>query len=176
MRGSRSRTGRDGRAISTAVFSFGLLVACATAVAAQEPERLTDGVAVKLGARRLELRACRDDVVRVLDAAPGAFFGRQSLMTVAGACQQTALEVKPRPDGFELSTKRLVVRVAMPEGRLSFRDHEGRILIAEKEGGGRSIEPAEVMGEKTAHVQAAFEPNAEESFYGLGAHQNGLMD
>ena len=79
MRGSRSRTGRDGRAISTAILSLGLLVSCAAAVAAQEPERLTDGVALKLGARRLELRACRDDVVRVIDAAPGAFFGRQSL-------------------------------------------------------------------------------------------------
>ena len=49
MSGSRSRTGRDGRAISTALFSLGLLVVCATAVVAQEPERLADGVA--LGAR-----------------------------------------------------------------------------------------------------------------------------
>ena len=135
MRGSRSRTGRDGRAISTAILSLGLLVPCAARVAAQEPERLTDGVAVKLGARRLELRACRDDVVRVLDAAPGAFFSRQSLMTVTGACQPTAFEVKPRPDGFELTTKRLVVRVAMPEGRLTLRDREGR--IADRREGGR---------------------------------------
>jgi len=172
--GFRGRTGRVGRAISSAILSIGLLAPCAASTA-EEPERLTDGIAVKLGARRLELRACRDDVVRVLDAAPGTLFGRQSLMTVAGACQQTAFEVKPRPDGFELSTKRLVVRVALPEGRLSFRDHEGRILIAEKEGGARSLEPAEVMGEKTAHVQAEFEHYPGEAFYGLGAHQNGLM-
>jgi alpha-D-xyloside xylohydrolase len=175
MSASRSRTGRGEGAIPTAVLALGLLVPCAATLAAQEPERLADGVALKLGARRLELRACRDDVVRVIDAAPGAFFARQSLMTVKGACQPTAFETKPRPDGFDFVTKRLVVRVAMPEGRLSFRDREGRILIAEKEAGARSIEPAEVMGEKTAHVQAQFEHYAGEAFYGLGAHQNGLM-
>ena len=132
---------------------------------------------MKLGARRLELRACRDDVVRVLDAAARAPSSAASRsITVAGACQPTAFEVKPRPDGFELATKRLVVRVAMPDGRLSFRDHEGRMLLAEKEGGARSLEPAEVMGEKTAHVQAEFEHDPGEAFYGLGAHQNGLMN
>src|SRR4030095_7429881 len=80
-----------------------------------------------------------------------------------------------RPSGVCPSTKRRVVRVALPEGRLSFRDHEGRILVAEKEGGARSVEPAEVMGEKAAHVQAEFEHYSGEAFYGLGAHQNGLM-
>jgi len=97
MSGRRCRTGRDARATG-AILSIGLLLACATrGVAAQEPERLADGVALTLGARRLELRACRDDVVRVIDAPPGAFFKRQSLMTVAGACQPTTFEVKPRP-------------------------------------------------------------------------------
>ena len=32
------------------------------------------------------------------------------------------------------------------------------------------------MGETTAHVQAEFEPYPGEAFYGLGAHQNGLMN
>jgi len=131
---------------------------------------------VSLGARRLELRACRDDVVRVLDARPGSFFSRQSISTVAGACQPTAFDVRTLADGFELATRRLVVRVTLPEGRLSFRDAEGRVLLAEKEGVARRIEPAEVMGEQTSHVQAEFEPASGESFYGLGAHQNGLMD
>src|SRR4029450_5690976 len=112
---------------------------------------------------------------RLAFPAAGGFLPRQSLLTVSSACQPTVFEVKPRPDGFELTTKRLVVRVATPEGRLSFRDHEGRILIAEKEGGGRSLEPAEVMGEATAHVQAEFERYPGEAFYGLGAHQGGLM-
>ena len=159
-----------------AALVIGMLVPGPSHAATEAPERLPDGIAFGLGARRLELRACRDDVVRVVDAAPGAFFSRRSLMTVAGACQPTDFAVRPRPDGFELATKRLVARVELPAGRVTFLDAEGRLLIAEKEGGGRQVEPAEVMGETTAHVQAEFEHYPGEAFYGLGAHQNGLMN
>ena len=41
----------------------------ASAASAPVVERLADGVAL-IGERRLEVRACRDDVVRVLDAPP----------------------------------------------------------------------------------------------------------
>src|SRR5208337_5420164 len=41
---------------------------------------------------------------------------------------------------------------------------------------GRSITPAEVLGEKTNHVQQQWEPNADESLYGLGENQLGLVD
>src|SRR5262245_3491819 len=135
-------------------FPVFLLLASALGAAAQPPERIADGVAVALAGRRLELRACRDDVVRVIDAPSAAFFARRSIATVADACRPTAFEVKERPDGFELATKRLVARVHLPEGRVTFLDRDGRTLLAEKTGGGRSIAPAEVMGEKTAHVRA----------------------
>ena len=59
---------------------------------------------------------------------------------------------------------------------MTFLDRAGRLLLAEKKGGGRSLVPAQVMGEATFHVQAEFEPAAGEALYGLGAHQNGLMN
>jgi alpha-D-xyloside xylohydrolase len=155
---------------------LGLLAMAVSPAQAAAPERLADGVAVTLGARRLELRACREDVIRVTDAAPGPFFSRHSLMTVEGACRPTAFELRTRSDGFELVTSSLVARVTLPDGRVTFLDAKDRPLLAEKQGGGRSITPSEVMGEATAHVQAEFEPNAGEAFYGLGAHQGGLMN
>ena len=50
-------------------------------------ERLKDGIASKVGERRWIARR-RDDLVRVAEAAPGPFFARQSLMTVAGAASR----------------------------------------------------------------------------------------
>ena len=49
------------------------------------------------------------------------------------------------------------------------------LFRSEKRDGGKSILPAQVMGESTFHVQAEFEPAPGEALYGLGAHQNGLM-
>ena len=57
-----------------------MLLAAAPAGAAVE--RLADGVAVAVGAHRLEVRACREDVFRVVYAPAGPFFARQSLVTV----------------------------------------------------------------------------------------------
>ena len=143
---------------------------------AQGVERLADGVAVPLGAHRLELRVCRDDVVRVLYAPPGLFFARQSIVTVPSACRPTDFEVQAGPDAVAVTTERLVARIALPGGAVTFLDREGRVLLAEKAGGGKALTPAQVMGESTFHVQAQFEPAAGEALYGLGAHQNGWMN
>ena len=59
-----------------------LLAGPAAGASGQGFERLADGVAVTVGGRRLEVRACREDIVRVLFAPPGAFFARRSLATV----------------------------------------------------------------------------------------------
>jgi alpha-D-xyloside xylohydrolase len=144
--------------------------------AADSVERLKDGVALAVGERRLEVRACRDDIVRVVYAPPGPFFSRQSIVPVPDACQTTTFEVDTKADAVTLNTKRLRVRIARPNGAVTFLDRDGRLLLAEKTGGGKTIVPAEVMGEQTAHVQAEFEPAAGEGLYGLGAHQAGLLN
>ena len=153
-----------------------LLLGGIPAAFGQEVQRLKDGVALTLGERRLEVRVCREDVVRVAYAPPGRFFTRESLVTVADACRPTEFEVQTGGDAVALTTKRLTARVALPSGAVTFLDREGRTLLAEKKGGGKSMVPAQVMGETTSHVQAEFEPSPGEALYGLGAHQNGLMD
>ena len=152
-----------------------LLLGAAAAASAQDFERLADGVAVPIGDRRLELRICRDDIVRVVYAPPGGFFARKTLMTVADACRPTDFEVQAGPDALAVTTARLVARVALPGGAVSFLDRQGRTLLAEKQGGGKAMTAAQVMGESTFHVQAEFEPSPGEGLYGLGAHQNGWM-
>jgi alpha-D-xyloside xylohydrolase len=139
-------------------------------------ERLPDGVAVPVGGRRLEVKACRDDIVRVLFAPPGAFFARTSLAVVPGACRPTDFELQAGGDAVAMVTRRMVARIALPSGEVAFFDRDGRPLLAEKRGGGKTLAPAQVMGEATHHVQAEFEPAAGEAFYGLGAHQHGLMN
>ena len=69
--------------------------------------------------------------------------------------EPTPFEVKTGSGGLDVTTKRLTARIALPSGAVSFLDREGRVLLAEKAGGGRSLVPARVMEEETFHVQAA---------------------
>ena len=180
--GSRMAEGRDGKApLATGpgrrlrdaflAFLFPVLAASASG-----QERLGDGVSLAIGERRLEVRVCRDDVVRVVFAPPGPFFARRSLVTVDGACRPTPFEVHAADDVVAVTTKRLTARIARPSGAVTFLDRQGRTLLQEKKSGGKSLVPARVMGEGTFHVQAEFEPGSGEAIYGLGAHQNGFMD
>src|SRR5262245_22922739 len=93
---------------------------------AQTVERLNDGVALAAGGRRLEVRACRDGVMRVLDAPPGPFFARRSLITVPEACRPTRFEVKTGASSIDVITERLVARIALPGGAVTFLDRQGR--------------------------------------------------
>jgi len=153
-----------------------LLSWLAVAVRAEGFERLGDGVAVPIGERRLELRVCRERIIRVAYGPAGEFFSRKSLVTVAAACRPTEFEVQVGGDALAVRTARLTVRIALPSGSVDFLDRQGRTLLAEKRGGGKTLTPAEVMGEAVFHVQAEFEPNEGEALYGLGAQQNGWMD
>jgi alpha-D-xyloside xylohydrolase len=67
------------------------------------------------------------------------------------------------------------VRVDLATGAVSFLDASGKPVLAEK-AGGRTLTPAEVQGEKAFHISQQWEPNADESLYGLGQRQIGILD
>jgi alpha-D-xyloside xylohydrolase len=153
-----------------------LLLATGSIAGAQVPDRIKDGVALVVGDRRLEVRVCRDDIVRVLFAPPGGFFARPSIVVVPDGCAATPFDLKTSGGFATVTTKRLTARIALTSGAVTFLDPQGRTLLAEKQGGGKTLTAAEVMGESAYHVRAEFEPSTGEAFYGLGAHQNGLMN
>ncbi len=167
------------RRLAIGILAWGLtsaLSSLAGPTTAVEFERLPDGVAVAVGGKQLQVRVCRDDILRVSYAPPGDFFARETLMTVDTACGPTEWELDASDASIEVSTSRLTARVELPTGVVTFLDRDGRVLLAERHGGGKTINAAEVMGERTFHVQAEFEPVEGEAFYGLGQHQSGFFN
>lgn len=139
-------------------------------------ERLPDGIVVPYGDGLLKLQVCTEGIVRVAYAKDRAFFTRESYMLDPKRARETpSWTVAENADTVSLRTARLEARVDRRAGAVSFYDAAGRLLLAER-AGGRTLEPAEVMGEKTAHVRQVWAANADESLYGLGHHQLGLMD
>src|SRR3954454_829272 len=141
----------------------------ATTTPAAGAEVADDGIVVPTrdGVVKLQVRAA--GIVRVMYSADRAFFSRPSLVVVP----ETANE-KPffRVSGDErsptLDTGVIRATVSSETGRVSFFDEQNRRLLAE---GSRSIEPAAVMDQRTAHVRQTWEPRDGESLYGLGQHQ-----
>ncbi len=139
-------------------------------------ERLSDGIVVPCADGLLKVQVCTDAIVRVAFAKDRAFFARESYMLDPQRQLATAAwSVAEAADAISLRTARLEARVDRKTGAVSFFDATGRLLLAER-AGGRTLEPAEVMGERTAHVRQVWAANDDESLHGLGHHQLGLMD
>ena len=139
------------------------------------PEKLADGIIVPLKDTFLKVEVYGDNIVRIACAKDRAFFARQSVMTEPKQAVKTDWSLKTENGEAVLATARLQVHVNLATGAVSFFDASGKPILAEK-ADGRTITPAEVQGEQTFHVRQQWEPNADESLYGLGQRQIGILD
>ena len=124
---------------------------------------------------RLRIDVCADDIVRVAFAKDDALFARPSLMAAPKRCTSPTWKLTKTDKAATLATAKLRVTVDLTTGAVAFADAAGRRILAER-AGGRSLTPATVMGERTHHVRQQWESQEGERLYGLGQHQQGLVD
>ena len=129
-----------------------------------------------IGTGQLKLDVCAPDVIRVAYATNPAFFTRQTLATAPKRCDMTPWELVQTQTEATLRTTRLELRVNLENGQVAFYDRTGTLIVAEKQGGGRTLTAATVQGEQTNRVRQEWEPNDGEALYGLGNYQLGLMN
>jgi len=158
-----------------------ILVLCAAVYAldsqiyAAVPEKQSDGIIVSVPNGFVKVGLRGDNIVRVAFAKDRAFFERKSLSVLREPSAWSIWTLKSDSHQATITTARLKIRVDLASGAVSFLDSAGKPILSEKTGG-RGITPAEVQGEQTFHVQQQWEPNADESLYGLGENQLGLVD
>jgi alpha-D-xyloside xylohydrolase len=139
------------------------------------PEKLSDGIVVPINGTFLEVEVFADNVIRIAAAKDRAFLAHSTPATEVRHPEKTRWKLDTRDGVATLSTAKLQVRVNLVTGAVAFFDSNGKPILAEK-ADGRTITPAEVQGEQTSHVRQQWEPNADESLYGLGQRQIGILD
>jgi alpha-D-xyloside xylohydrolase len=129
---------------------------------------------LQVGDKFLKVEACAPNIIRVACARQRSFFSRPSLVVLP---QRKPPKCKVTHAAREtiFTTSRLQVRVSSATGAVTFLDADGNAILAERSRG-RKITPAKVEGERTFHVQQRWEANADESLYGLGQRQLGILD
>ena len=132
------------------------------------------GIQIAVGDKTLDIELCAANVVRVAVAKSPTFFARESLMIATPKkCKYTADRVVSSPTQIEITTPKLTVRADPTTGAVSFLDPAGKTILAES---GRTLTAATVQGEATTSVRQEWQPNDDESLYGLGQHQHGLLN
>ncbi|TPG65941.1 TIM-barrel domain-containing protein [Hymenobacter nivis] len=170
--------------IPLASFRLGFLAALALPAAAQSPavQRLPDGVLVHLApARALAVRTVRlqvvaNNIVHVRSSPLDSVSTVPSLMAVGPQGPAAAWQFKQKKGEATLSTATLNATVSLATGAVTFTDKKGNVLLAEPAGGGASFVPMQADGQAFYAVRQAFASPADEGLYGLGQHQNGVMN
>lgn len=145
-------------------------------------EKQKDGVLFKLEKQKstdaalLKIQICSDEIIRVIASPVESFSTRKSLMLNKTEWQNVSWDVKENGDYAEITTSKLLVKVNIQNGVISFYDKSGKLLLEENNIANKTITPAEVMGEQTYHIRQIFNSPKDEAFYGLGAHQYGDMN
>jgi len=135
-----------------------------------------DGLTLAIHGGLLNVTPVSDRVIRVAFSKDRNYFSRSSFAVVP----QTVLpagkwKLESQPTEWVLTTAALQVHVNRTTSAVSFYDLKGRRLAAELPDG-RSMESARVQGEDTFHVRQEWVPSEDESLYGLGENQLGLLD
>lgn len=148
----------------------------------QTYRKQADGVLFELKKQKdtdpqwLRIQVCTPEIIRVLATSEKSFSNRPSLMVDKTNWIPIPFSVEMNGNLIEISTSKTVVKVNSKTGVVAFFDAHGQLLLQERAEGGKIITSADVIGEKTFHVQQLFNSPDNEAFYGLGAHQNAVMN
>ncbi|HVN49011.1 MAG TPA: TIM-barrel domain-containing protein [Bacteroidota bacterium] len=126
--------------------------------------------------RFLKIQLCAPDIVHVLATADSSFSHRPSLMVERTQWKPVHFTVNEMNDTIFITTSKIKIAVHKKTGAIAFYDLHGKIILKEKSAGGKIFTPANVLGEQTYHIQQIFESDHDEAYYGLGGHQNAVIN
>lgn len=131
--------------------------------------RLTTGV--------LRIKPCGNDIARVT-FAPGTSVPNLSNPALSdSACGDTTFTVSQSNGLISINTPGLTIEVSLNSGAVRFRDAQGRLFLAETDWPyPRKITPTVTDGMTTNRAYTWFSLTPEESLYGLGQHETGLLN
>lgn len=156
---------------------FSLLVALVlTSCGGSDVQKLSDGIIVNIAqeqptdVRKVRLQVMGDKLIRVSATPENKFSDRESLIIVPQE-EGASFQVEDAETSVSVTTSEIRAIVDKGTGEVKFTDLEGRVILAENQGGGKTFTPIEVEGKKQYSVRQVFESPEDEAFYGLGQHQ-----
>jgi len=144
-----------------------------TTVYAQSYKKTEYGIKATINSVNIEIQFFNESTVRILKAPAGNIFDKKSLSVVA-IPQKVNLNVKQTGDILLLKSRNVQVFVNLKNGKVSFHNSKGKLLLTEKENG-TLFTSFNDAGVNTYSVSQSFVLDKDEAVYGLGQQQQGKM-
>lgn len=161
-----------------------MFAACALAqnhpspiVSVVDVQKNADAVNIRLIDGLLRIQPCEQNVARITFSPAQQIPNLASPFLSAAPCQATAFTVQDSSKTVVVRMADLTVEVARDTGAVRFEDARGNELLKESDfPQPRQIRPVVTDGEATNRASVWFALAQEERLYGLGQHQNGILN
>ncbi len=143
---------------------------------------LKDGIIVYLGKdainsnQSVRLQVVNDKIIHVTSVPGKSFPAVKSLMAVDNKSVKPSFRLENVKGYAVLHTNSMYAIVSLRTGEVIFNDKDGKIILAEKQGGGKEFNPVTIQDKQYLQVRQQFESPMNEALYGLGANQNSIMN
>ena len=143
--------------------------------------RLEDGVVVKLKptgpgkTSQIRLQVVNAHIIHVTATPLDTFSTKKSLMAVTISRPEKTWSVKEDANQVTLSTGEINATIVLATGQIRFTDKQRKAILNETMEG-REFNAFALEGETSFRLKQAFDSPDDEAIYGLGQHQNGVMN
>ncbi|MFL5741546.1 MAG: TIM-barrel domain-containing protein [Flavisolibacter sp.] len=127
------------------------------------------------GVHALRLYVINENIIRVHAYAQNSEPENNSLIILSGLANKVKFEVRPDHGKVRLITSKVAAIVDLRTGQVSFEEASGKRILRE-EMMGRIVTPAVFDGKSLYHIRQNFQTQPDDAWYGLGQHQDGLMN
>lgn len=153
-------------------------------VLAQTPgyKKMPDGIVVDLSnssiskSGTVKLSVINEKIIHVISYPEDEQALQKSLMAIDAQAKATKWDVSQNGNQISLKTNELTASVSTITGAVSFTDKNGKQLLKEVGENGREFKPVSIGGELSYNILQQFESPADEAIYGLGQHQDDMMN
>ncbi len=153
------------------IFLISLLVSCSI----NQPDIIQDKneVSVKTKKGIVKFKVWSDKIIQVIHAPNENFQTRESLMVMKDSKPPTSWEYNKDGEIITLTTSEISLKYNIKTGNTAFFDKLGNVKLTEN---GSIIEEADLPEENAFHITQNFQLSPDEAIYGLGQHQDGIMN
>lgn len=128
------------------------------------------------GIKKIRLQPVSDQIIHVTEIADTAFGSGKSLMAVKQFTPGIKFSAGTEHGLIVLRTAALRVEVSAENGTMTYFDRNGKLLLNQSAFAARSLVPKIFNGESSYQVSQYFDAQENEAYYGLGQHQQGMMN
>jgi alpha-D-xyloside xylohydrolase len=125
---------------------------------------------------QLTVEVLNDQTFHVTSFPKGSTVQKTENLSVVAKMESVLLSKEEDAQFIKLKTSKATAIIDKTLGAVKFEDTEGRVLLAERPRSRESFEADSYSGDSFYKVKQTFEVSPEEAFYGLGQHQNGIMN